>query len=107
MKSLLGTGALVLALGLGAWSSDAMSRSDEPDRPARQQRQQADDTGRPDAKGMPPGQQKQADREKKSHPHGAPPGLEQRERGGPPPWSGGPGQRTEEPPGLGKQGRGD
>lgn len=104
MKSLLGAGALVLAMGLGAWSSDAFPHGDEPERTGHEQKSDRDDSARQVAKHTPPGQEKKAERERPAHPHGAPPGLEQRERQGPPPWSGGPDRRTEEPPGQAKKG---
>lgn len=89
MKTLLGGGALVLVMAAGAWSSDVVSGSDEPERRGLHQKQAKD---------------QKADRSAKPHPHGEPPGLAQRDRGEPPPWSGGPDQRAEEPPGLAKPG---
>lgn len=107
MKSLLGGGALVLVMAAGAWSSDAVSGPDRPDRPGRHQQEQADRKAdrRADKADKADKAEKTADGEKPPHPHGEPPGLAQRERQGPPPWSGGPENRSEEPPGLAKQDR--
>ena len=42
MKSLLGGGALVLVMAAGAWSSDAVSGPDRPERPGQHQQDKAD-----------------------------------------------------------------
>lgn len=117
MKSLLGGGALVLVMAAGAWSSDVVSGPDKTERPGLHQKQAKDhEAGKPE-KPEKPGKPAAADRArsdearargrdgaKKPHPHGEPPGLAQRDRGEPPPWSGGPDERSVEPPGLAKTG---
>jgi hypothetical protein len=109
MKSLLGSGALVLVMAAGAWSSDVVSGPDEPERPGVHQKQDKPGKAEKAEKPTKPGKPAAADRArgdaaKPHHPHGEPPGLAQRDRGEPPPWSGGPDQRSEEPPGLAKPG---
>jgi hypothetical protein len=103
MKTLLGAGALVLTMAAGAWSSDAFPVGDEPAREGHEQKQGQRDDDRGAGRQQAPGQVKKADRAPKEHPHGAPPGQAQRDRGEPPPWAGGPDERSEDPPGLAKQ----
>lgn len=122
MKSLLGGGALVLVMAAGAWSSDVVSGPDRTERPGLHQKSRDHEAGKPEKPEKPwkagkPGKPTAADRAwgdevrargragaTKPHPHGEPPGLAQRDRGEPPPWSGGPEERSEEPPGLAKTG---
>lgn len=100
MKSLLGALALVTVMGAGAWSSDALSGFDSPER-GRHQREHAQDRAADKAEKSREQSQKKADKAaEKAHPHGGPPGQQQRHRGEPPAWSGGPETRTAEPPGL-------
>jgi hypothetical protein len=101
MKTLLGAGALVLTMAAGAWSSDALPLGDEPAREGHGEQDQRGDRGA--GREQAPGQATKAERASKEHPHGAPPGQAQRDRGEPPPWAGGPDERSEEPPGLAKQ----
>ncbi|HET8970437.1 MAG TPA: hypothetical protein VFN19_05200 [Candidatus Nanopelagicales bacterium] len=108
MKSLLGGGVLVLVMAAGAWSSDVVSGPDEPGRPGLHGKQskpeKADKADKPAKPGKPAAAGRARADAAKPHPHGEPPGLAQRDRGEPPPWSGGPDQRAEEPPGLAKPG---
>ena len=108
MKSLLGGGVLVLVMAAGAWSSDVVSGPDEPGRPGLHGKQskpeKADKADKPAKPRKPTAAGRARADAAKPHPHGEPPGLAQRDRGEPPPWSGGPDQRAEEPPGLAKPG---
>ena len=111
MKSLLGALALIAVMGAGAWSSDALSGFDAPERD-RHGQQHAEDKAADKAEKAERRAERKAERseqrtgrkaDKPAHPHGGPPGQQQRGRGEPPDWAGGPDQRTAEPPGQAKK----
>lgn len=119
MKTLVGAGVLMALMTAGAYSSDALAGFDmeapgqvQPHghgdkaakKAAKSERKAAKQADRASRKADKADKPDQAVRTgKPEHPHGAPPGHQQRDRGGPPPWSGGPDKRTEEPPGLAKK----
>lgn len=104
MKSLLGALALIAVMGTGAWSSDALSGFDAPEGD-RHGQQHAEDKAADKADEAERKAERKTDRkaDKPAHPHGGPPGQQQRGRGEPPDWAGGPDQRTAEPPGQAKK----
>lgn len=106
MKSLLGAGVLVAMMGAGALSSDALSGFDAPDTGQHQKQQQAEKKAEKKAQQRAAQVQRKLEkraaqeRTRPEHPLGGPPGQQQRGRGEPPDWAGGPDDRTAEPPGL-------